>query len=1055
MPHLLRLLARLARAGTVLAGLLLATFAGTAAAAAGPRAVAGVIDLGPIDTAFKAQPLQGEWRFDWQNFVDPAANGPWPGLAPVPGVWNTVGADGKAPGPDGWGSYGLEVRCPAGHQLALSVPPQRTAMRVFVNGQLVATQGTPGTSAQDARPAIGRRAVLTESFPCPLRITMHVSNFSHRAGGIVRTPVAGPIEQLAPQSQQRLALDTILLGAYLVLSISPLSFWLVRRKEKAPLVFGLYSLAQTVYADMTGERLLLQLWAGPETPWEVFLRTEYSAWFLAMGLFLLLVQLLFSRTMHAGVVRALLAACGLGLLVVMVTPARVYSQFVLYGQLLNVAIGLYVTASLARAARQGRPDAGVILAGMAFLALVLATNLFQVAGDMAQRGITAVGLLGFVLSPAIVLLRRLGRALNVEESRSAEQREKVDLLVRATQAGILDWDYTRNLTRYSPRLLEIMGYPPDTDTGGWSDFFQHVHPADRALIQDTFMNQLRDRSVRGGEMRHEPHEYRLLRADGTPVWVHAEAISLRGADGRTLRYICSFLDITGQRLLAEGLKQQNLALAENARLREDVERMSRHDLKTPLNSIIGVSRLLREDPALQPEHRELLTIAERAGYRMLDMVNRSLDLSRMEMGTYDFRPQAVNLVDVIDRVLRDLQGLADTAGVRVRWAQSFDAPVYARAEELLCYSILANLVTNAIEATSAGDTVSVNLEPGDPVRVHVRNPSGVPAEIVHRFFDKYVTAGKSGGTGLGTYSARLMARVQEGELQMQTGGDATVLTLTLRALGSERLPEGRPSGPASLEASTARAPVTAADFPPRRVLLVDDDEYNRLLLLRYLPAPPFTVETAANGQLAIEAVARQWPDIVLIDLEMPVLDGLQAVRWIREREAREQRRPCAIVMMSSNDDAASVQRGIEAGSNRYLTKPFSRESLLAVLHAVDTGSALPQQVPLALEPPAAREAPAAPEDAVQVDPELRLEVPAFLNSRRQMVEAMGAALAAGNRAELRTVAHRAAGGLALFGFQWAAWQCRQVSARAAEGDEGALRDDIARLREHLRTVQVR
>ena len=91
---------------------------------------------------------------------------------------------------------------------------------------------------------------------------------------------------------------------------------------------------------------------------------------------------------------------------------------------------------------------------------------------------------------------------------------------------------------------------------------------------------------------------------------------------------------------AEELKRQNEALADNARLREDMERMSRHDLKTPLNSIIGVSRLLRDDAGLATEHRELLSIAERAGYRMLEMVNLSLDLSRMELGTYAFRPQA-------------------------------------------------------------------------------------------------------------------------------------------------------------------------------------------------------------------------------------------------------------------------------------------------------------------------------------------------------------------------------------------------------------------------------
>ena len=1051
MPHLLRLIARL---GGVLA--LWALFASAAQAAVHhPKARAGVLDLDSPEAVSTAHPLHGEWAFDWGNFVDPRSTAPLPAFAPVPGIWNALTVDGKAPGPDGFGSYGLEVRCPAGRQLALSVPPQRTAMRLYVNGQLVATQGTPGASEREAQPAIGRRAVLTESFACPLRITMHLSNYAHRAGGVIRTPVAGPIEQLAPQSQQRLALDTILLGAYLVLSISGLSFFLVRPKEKVPLVFGLYCLAQTVYADMTGERLLLQLWAGPQTPWEVFLRTEYTSWFLAMALFTVVVQQLFQRTMQPVVVRTLVAACAVGVAFVAVTPARVYSEFVLYGQLVGVAIGVYVTVSMARAARQRRPDAGVILGGIAMLAMVLLSNQFQISGDMAQRSITAFGLLGFVLSPAIVLLRRLGRALNVEESRSAEQREKVDLLVRATQAGILDWDYTRNLTRYSPRLLEIMGYPPDTDTTAWPPFFEHIHPDDRPGIQDAFMNQLRDRSVRAGEMKHEPHEYRLLRSDGSAVWVHAEAISLRAPDGRTLRYICSFLDVTDQRTVAEGLKRQNAALAENARLREDVERMSRHDLKTPLNSIIGVSRLLREDAAVQPEHRELLTIAERAGYRMLEMINRSLDLSRMEMGSYDFRPQAVNVMDVIERVLQDLQVLADGAQVRVKLEPSFAAPVYARAEELLCYSIVANLVKNAIEATPPGGVVGVSLATGDPLQVRVRNPGRVPEAVAGRFFDKYVTAGKSGGTGLGTYSARLMARVQEGDLRMETGDGGTVLTLTLRALGRDVLPEGRPSQPAPLGPVAARAPLTAADFAPRRVLVVDDDEYNRLLLLRYLPTPPFTVETAVNGLTATEAVARQWPDIVLVDLEMPVMNGLEAVRWIREREAREGRAPCVIVMMSSNDDAASMRRGLEAGSNRYLTKPFSRESLLAVLHALDTGSEAPVQVPLELEPARSMQEPPVPADApVRVDPELRPEVPAFLDSRRQMVEVMAAALASGNRTTLRTVAHRAAGGLALFGFQWAAWQSRQVSAGAAEGDEAALREGIERLREHLRQVQV-
>jgi signal transduction histidine kinase/DNA-binding NarL/FixJ family response regulator len=1038
------------RVFTTRIALLLAWLFASAVATAQPplHAQAGVFDLSGPDGTTAAHTLRGEWGFAWERFLAPTSSETLATTAPVPAPWNPITADGKPRGPDGFASYTLQVDCPVGKQLALLVPTERTAVRVYVNGRLAASQGAPGMTPESARPAVGRRTALTDPFACPLHIVVHVSNWSHREGGMIRAPIAGPTEELGSTYKQRLALDTILLGAYLVLSIAPIFFYFARPRDKAPLLFGLFCLAQTVYADMTGERLLLQM-GGGETPWEVFLKLQYLSWYGSMALFVLLVHQLFQRTLHPRLVRGAVGLCLLAMAAVVVTPARVYSQSMVGGETLCVAMGLYIAWAMARALRQRRKDAGVILGGLGFLLLVVVINLLEFYAEAAQSSITAFGLLAFVLSPALVLLRRLARMLSAEEQRSAEQREKVDLLVRATHAGILDWDYTRNLTRYSPRLLEIMGYPPETDTDAWPLFFEQIHPGDRDTVQGIFMAQLRDRSVRGGEMKHEPHEYRLVRVDGSAVWVHAEAISLRAADGRTLRYICSLLDITDQRAVAEGLKRQNAALAENAQLREDVERMSRHDLKTPLNSIIGVARLLREDAGVAFEHRELLLIAERAGYRMLEMVNLSLDLSRMELGTYDFRPQAVNVVDVIARVVLDLQGLAQSSQVQVRMATDGGAPVYARAEELLSYSILANLVKNAIEATPAGGAVTVRLENGDPLRVRVHNPGPVPQAVAGRFFDKYVTAGKSGGTGLGTYSARLMARVQEGDLEMRTGDTGTVLTLTLRGLGREPLPTAR------APSAAGQAALGAADFRPRRVLLVDDDEYNRLLLLRYLPSPPFTVESAGNGQAAIDAMNRNWPDIVLADLEMPVMNGLELVAWIRERERREGRRPCLVVMMSSNDDEVSIRRGLDAGSNRYLPKPFTREALLALLYELDLGG--PTTSPGLLEATqrrAAHEATASDSAPVRIDPELRSEVPAFLESRRQLAQAMARALGAGDRVQLRTLAHRAAGGLALFGFEWAAWQCRQISAQAAEGDAQALAKEIERLLQHLRVVQV-
>jgi signal transduction histidine kinase/CheY-like chemotaxis protein/HPt (histidine-containing phosphotransfer) domain-containing protein len=1028
-----------------------------------PMARRGVLHL--ADPPGDVLELRGEWGFAWQQFVDPQwTEQPATAFGPVPGSWNALTAGGKPPGTDGWGSYTLRVDCPAGQQYALAMPGQRTAARVFVNGTLVSSQGEPGTSADTTRPAVHNRTPVTQQFACPLRITVHVANFAHRAGGFVRPLPLGTPDQLAAQREQRLLQDAVLLGAYLLTAVVSVIFYLARRKDPAALLFGAFLVAMGLYGDLTGERLLLRL-LGPQVPWEAFLRVEYLAWFAAMATFALLVKSLFPRDIHGGALRGALAVCALFALAVLVLPAAWYSHLSLPGQVVSVAIGLYVAWAMETAARRGQPGAAVLLAGMAVVVVSMVLDLLAFNFDGTARRFTPLGIMVFVLSPAIVLARRLARALNAEELRALEQRVRGDLLVRSTKAGIYDWDTTTDQVRYSDRLKEMLGFPADADTSDWPPLHSFIHPDDRDAVRASFIAELRSCTVASGEMRHQPkEEFRLVRQDGSHIWVKPEAISLTGSDCRTLRYICSFLDITERRAMEEGLKasrdqvlqqaaqlqRQNAALEENARLREEVERMSRHDLKTPLNSIIGVTRLLREDAHMAPEHLELLGVTERAGYRVLEMVNLSLGIFKMETGAYDFRPQAVNLAEVVDRVLVDLHSLAQANKVSLQVRRPGGAPVYARAEELLCYSIVANLLKNAVEATPPGGTVTVTLQSGDPVLLAIHNPGAVPAAVAERFFDKYVTVGKSGGTGLGTYSARLMARVQEGELAMASSELAgTTLTLSLKALPADALPAPLPAG--ATHESTQ--PLAAADFAARHILVVDDDEYNRLILRRYLPSPPFTVETAVNGQAAIEAVARRWPDILLIDMEMPVMNGPDAVAWVRRREALERRKPCVIVMLSSNDDAASIRRCLDAGANRFITKPVTREALLEALRELDP-EAVPSS-PAAASPPAPIHTLPSADDTVQVDAELADRIPEFLDSRRKLVEAMRVALAADDREQLRGLAHRAGGGLALYGFQWAAWQSRRIETAAAAGGADELRGHIERLGEHLSVVRYR
>ena len=516
------------------------------------------------------------------------------------------------------------------------------------------------------------------------------------------------------------------------------------------------------------------------------------------------------------------------------------------------------------------------------------------------------------------------------------------------------------------------------------------------------------------------------------------------AEGQTIGVVIANIDTTDHFELegtlatqAKQLEAQNEALKENVRLREEVERIGRHDLKTPLNSILAAPRLLREGRQLSREELDLVNIVERAGYRILNMVNLSLDLFKMEQGTYRFNPHPVDLMDVVSKVMVDMVGHAEAKGVTLKTvvngrASSVQGPVYAWGDELLCYSMLGNLVKNAIEATPEGGNVTISLEgPRDVIMVRIHNPGAVPEAVRANFFEKYNSTGKSEGTGLGTYSARLMARTQGGDISMRTGEEGgTTIAIWLRAV-----PESAMPAPGERARGERRAAAQTV-LGELHVLVVDDDEFNRLIVRRYLP-PPVKVDAAVNGRAAVDAAAASPPDVVLMDLDMPVMDGYEAVATIRSDEARTGRKRAAIIALSSHDDDDTRARCLATGFDFYLTKPVTKE----LLHET-----LARFCPAVATPAAATR--------ITVDDDVRDMIPGFLASRRELAAELAAAAAAGDREALRRTAHKLAGSFALYGFHWAADHCRALERDAHSAELGRLAERAARLREHLETIVI-
>ena len=229
-------------------------------------------------------------------------------------------------------------------------------------------------------------------------------------------------------------------------------------------------------------------------------------------------------------------------------------------------------------------------------------------------------------------------------------------------------------------------------------------------------------------------------------------------------------ELAQKNALLEGQKQE---LLEAAQLKEEVEHITRHDLKNPLTNIIFTPQMLVMDDNLTDEQRELLGQVEESGLAMLNMINLSLDLFKMERGSYSLQAVEVDMAAITRRIFRDHGVTAGSMNVPLRLVVNgsnadADTTFMVNGEELLLYSMLANLVKNSLEATPEGHPITVSLTHDKGVNIAIHNMGAIPEEIRDSFFEKFSTVGKKMGSGLGTYSAKLIAETHGGSIAFET-----------------------------------------------------------------------------------------------------------------------------------------------------------------------------------------------------------------------------------------------------------------------------------------------
>lgn len=222
-------------------------------------------------------------------------------------------------------------------------------------------------------------------------------------------------------------------------------------------------------------------------------------------------------------------------------------------------------------------------------------------------------------------------------------------------------------------------------------------------------------------------------------------------------------------------------------VRQDAENTTRHDIKGSMAGIVGMVHSLAEDSSMASKHATQLRLVERTAQQVIEIVNLSGEIFKMETGNFKLSAVPVNVGEILHRIVDVSRDVFFDKGLTIE--VDTDTPVgtelpQAQGDANLCYSLFQNLVKNACEAAPPGERVVVALFDENPLRVQIRNPGVVPTELRERFFDKFASHGKDGGSGLGTYSALMLARAQHGNIQMVTSDErnSTELTVTLPRL---------------------------------------------------------------------------------------------------------------------------------------------------------------------------------------------------------------------------------------------------------------------------------
>ncbi len=530
----------------------------------------------------------------------------------------------------------------------------------------------------------------------------------------------------------------------------------------------------------------------------------------------------------------------------------------------------------------------------------------------------------------------VGLIRDITEARQAEEELKqseqsLKLAQHLAHLGSWELDLTTDELRWSDEVFHIFEIDPAKFGASYEAFVEAIHPDDRDMVNQAYLDSLKSR-------RPYSIEHRLMMKDGRIKYVLERCDTEFDDQGKPLKSGGAVLDITERKTAEQVILQAKEAAEAATRAKSEFLANMSHEIRTPMNAIMGMSHLVLQTE-LNGKQRNYVEKVYHSAENLLGILNDILDFSKIEQGKLEMESNQFQLEDVLDH-LASLVGLkAREKGIKLNFHIAESVPTALVGDPLRLGQILVNLGNNAVKFTDTGGAINLGIElreeSEDQALLHfsVQDTGiGMTKEQQSKLFQAFTQADSSttrryGGTGLGLVISKNLTELMDGEIWVQSEPNyGSTFHFTAR-FGKQSAQEG--VQPENGISDPRDEPLnTTAGLRGARILLVEDNEINRELAMELLLSNGMEVAVANNGREALDMLADGDFDGVLMDCQMPVMDGYTASRKIREQERF---RHLPVIAITANTMTGDKEKALAAGMNDHIAKPIRVREMFRTL----------------------------------------------------------------------------------------------------------------------------